>query len=279
MLNNREIAVLVWLGVVLAWAVSQAKIRQATLGVLRAALAWKIVLPVLMLATYVGLVVLGLRELGFWALNNLKATVLWFLTAGILMIFDVGSVPSDDRYFQKAILNGFKVSVVLEFVVGFYVLSLLLELLLIPTATILACMLVLVESREELKTLRSPLNALVATIGFGLLAYAFYRLFTDFDSFAKISTVVEFLLPIVLTLLFLPSLYVLAAWASYENWFVRLQFFMDDPELRRFTKLHLIRTFRLNFRALNRWGQSFIRERPRTREEVLASLQSVRNPR
>jgi len=277
MLNNREIAVLVWLGVFLAWAVSQAKIREAILGVLRAALTWKIVVPVLMMATYVALVVLGLRELGFWDLNNLKATVLWFLTAGLVMIFDIKSVPSDEHYFQKAILDGFKVSVVLEFIVGFYVLTLILELLLIPTATIFTCILVLVESREELKSLRSPLNTLMASLGFGLLAYALYRLSTDFASFANMSTVVEFLLPILLTLFFLPSLYVLAAWASYETWFVRLQFFMDDPELRRFTKIHLIRTCWLNFRAVNRWGQRFLRERPRTREEVLASLQSARN--
>ncbi len=277
MVDNREIAVLVWLTVFLLWAFSIAEVRKAAVGVVRAALAWKIVLSVAMMVTYVTLVVLALWRMGLWHLDNLKGTVLWFLTAALVMLFDVVSVPNDDAYFRKAILDGLKVSVVLEFVVSFYPLSLPLELLLIPIATLLACLLVVAESKEEFKALRSPLNTLMAILGLGLLASAFRRAYLDFESFAQLATLVEFLLPIVLTMLFLPLLYLLAAWVSYESVFTRLHFFVDDPGLRRFTKRRLFRRFGLNFRGLNRWMKRFVSQRPRTREEIVASLRRTRS--
>ena len=86
---------------------------------------------------------------------------------------------------------------------------------------------------------------------------------------------VEFLLPTVLTILFLPFLYCLAAWVSYENVFVRLGFLVKDPELRQFAKRRLLASFGFNFRRLNRWSARLIRDRLRSKEDVLASIRSV----
>lgn len=272
MLDNREISGALWLAIFLGWAFSNEEVRKASVGVAKAALAWKIVLCVPMMAAYVAMVVLALRSVGFWNTGNLKVTVLWSLTAALAMVFDVGSVADDERYFQKASRDGFKVSVVLEFVVNLYVLSLPLELILVPTGTILACMLVIAESKDEFKPIRALLNTVLALIGLGLLAYVAHRVYTDFQSFAQLSTLTEFLLPILLTVLFLPFLYILATVVSYENLFVRLQFLMNDPELRSFTRGQLLRKFGLNFRGLNRWAKRCSRDRPRTREEVLTSI-------
>lgn len=272
MLDNRETAVLVWLGLFVAWALWKPGVRKAAVAVLRAALAWKIALSVSSMAAYVALVVLVLHRLGLWGLDSLKETIVWFLTAALVMLFDVASVPEDDRCFRKAAFDGLKLSVVLEFVVGLYPLSLPLELLLIPTATILACLLVVAESKDEFKSLRSLLQGVMAVLGLVLLVYAIHRVYTDPGSFAQLATLVEFLLPIVLTVLLLPFLYVLAAWGSYEGLFIRLRFLEADRELRRFIKLRLIWRFGLNFRGLNRWWRLFVRERPGTRAEIVASL-------
>lgn len=276
MLDNREISVVVWLAIFFAWAFSKEEVRKASVGVVKAALAWKIVLCVFMMAAYVAMVVLTLRSVGLWNTVNLKATVIWGLTAAPAMAFDVGSITEDARYFQKAVRDGFKISVLLEFIINLYVLSLPLELLLVPTIVILACMLVITESKDGLESIRVFLNTVLALIGLGLLAYATHRVYADFQFFARLPTLTEFLLPILLTALFLPFLYIFATIVSYETLFGRLQFLMNDPELRRFTKGQLLRKFGLNFRGLNRWMKCFGHNLPRTREEVLTSIQSVR---
>lgn len=276
MLDNRETAALIWLGAFATWALWKPRIRKAAVGTLRAALAWKIVLPISTMVVYVAVVVFVLHRLGLWDLGDLKGTLFWFLTVALVMLFDVNSVPKDDRYFRKAMLDGLKLSVVLEFVVSFYSLNLLLELLLVPVATIPACLLVVAESKDEFKSVRPLLKRMMAVLGFGLLVYAIHHVYTDPRSFAQPATLVEFLLPIVLTILFLPFLYVLAAWASYESLFIRLRFLVSDQALRRFIKLRLIRRFGLNFRGLNRWWTHFVHERPDTRAKVVASLHRVR---
>lgn len=276
MLDNREISVVVWLGLFLMWAFSMKEVRKSIVTIVKAALAWKIVLCVSMVAAYVAMVVLALRTVGLWDMGSLKATVLWTLTVAVAMVFEVGLTMDHERYFQKAVRDGFKISVILEFITNLYVLSLPFEMLLIPTATILACMLVFAESKDEFKPMRAPLNCILALIGLGLLAYAAHRVYTDFQSFAQLSTLTEFLLPILLTVVFLPFLYILATVVSYENVFVRLRFLMNNPELRRFTRGQLLRNFGLNFRDLNLWTKRFVYDRPCTREDVLTSIQNVR---
>lgn len=263
---------IVWLGVFLVWAFSIGEVRKASVEIVKMALAWKIVFCVSMMAAYVAMVILALRTVGLWNMGSLKATVLWTLTVAVAMVFEVRLITDDERYFQKAVRDGFKVSVVLEFIINLYVLSFPLELLLIPTTIILACMLVLAESKDEFKSMRAPLNSILALIGLGLLAYAAHRVYADFQSFAQLSTLTEFLLPILLTMVFLPFLYILATVVSYENLFVRLRFLMNDPELRRFTRVQLLRKFGLDFRNLNLWAKRFGHDRPRTRKEVLTSI-------
>lgn len=73
-----------------------------------------------MMAAYVAMVVLALYSVGLWNTGNLKVTFLWSLTAGLAMVFDVGSIADDERYFQKAVRDGFKISVVLEFIINFW---------------------------------------------------------------------------------------------------------------------------------------------------------------
>lgn len=274
MLDNREISIAVWLGITLAWGCSKGEIRKAGCGIVRAALRWKILLCMSMMAIYIALMVLVLHVAGVWGLGQLKATILWALTAALVMVFDVASIPSDETYFRKAMLDGLKISVVLEFIVNLYVFSLPLEFILIPVATLIACMLVIAESTEELRPAHSFLSTIMVILGLALLGHALYRAYIALDALVQMATLVEFLFPVILTLLFLPFLYMLATLVSYENVFIRLQMFVQDSELRRFTKLQLVRSFGLNFRALNRWAKRFVEQRPSTREAVLRSIRN-----
>jgi hypothetical protein len=274
-LNNREISIVAWLTIFLAWAFSKAAVRKAGVDVLRAALAWKIILGVSMMSAYIALIAFGLHTVGLWGTHDLKTTFVWALTAALAMVFNIGSVSDNDRFFQNALRDGFKISVVLEFIVNLYVFNLMVEIVLVPIITIVACMLVIAESKDEYRPIRSFLNTILVAFGLVLLAYSGYRIHTDLHAFARPSTLAEFLLPIMLTSLFLPFVYLLATIVTYENFFVRLTFFMADEGLRRFTKLQLLRQFGLNYRALNRWTRRFVHERPSTHEEVLASIRGV----
>jgi len=272
MLDNREIAILVWLAVFLTWVVAKREIRDAAAGLFRAAFQARLAIYYSLVLGYVALIVAVLRQLGFWHLDNLKSTLLWLFTAAFVMAIQVGLARDTGAYLAKAVREGLKISVVLEFITNLYPVTLLIELLLVPIATILTCMLVIAESKEKYKPLRGPINAILALLGLALLAYAISEARTEFRRFTNLSTLVEFLLPIVLTILFVPFLLSAAAWMKYESVFTRLQFFIEDPDLRAFTKLQLVKRFGFNLRGVDHWWEHFIQVRPRTKAEIRRSL-------
>ena len=55
MLNNREIAVLLWLGVAMLWLLSQPKVRSSPCGILKLLLQPVIIIPLLTMFAWIGL--------------------------------------------------------------------------------------------------------------------------------------------------------------------------------------------------------------------------------
>lgn len=272
MLDNREISIVVWLAILAVFCAFKPDIRRAGVGVVRAALAPTLIIPIAMIAGYLTGVVAVLYRYDLWAITYLKGTVLWFFTAGLAMVAEVSMREQDHGYFPRIVLHGFKISVVLEFVVNLYPLPLIGELFLIPFAVLLAFMLVVAESKEEFKPVLGLLNGLLSFLGLSLLAYAAYQIYADASNFLTPATLSEFLLPLVLTIVFLPCLWLLATYVSYERLFIRLQLFISDARLRSFAKTQLLLRLHLNYRAINRWSKIFVFERPNTRESVLESI-------
>ncbi len=86
MLDNREISIAVWIAALFLFAFAQTGVRKASVGVVKAAFAWQIVLCAAAMTAYVARIVFALREVGFWDSGNLKATILWSLTAAPVMV-------------------------------------------------------------------------------------------------------------------------------------------------------------------------------------------------
>jgi hypothetical protein len=76
--------------------------------------------------------------------------------------------------------------------------------------------------------------------------------------------------------MFLPCLWLLASYVSYENLFVRLPFFISDPNLRGFAKAQLLLRLHLNYPAVGRFSRIIISECPNTRDAVLKSIAQAR---
>jgi hypothetical protein len=78
----------------------------------------------------------------------------------------------------------------------------------------------------------------------------------DFNKFASMSTLENFIIPILLTLTFLPFVYLVAVYVAYENLFIRLQFFIKDPSLLKYTKKRILQVFHFRLVALDEWSKN-----------------------
>lgn len=252
--NSREIAIGIWTFIFLLWTLSFKSFRKSLSSLFKAFFVWQIIIPILLMFLYITLMVLIFWIAGLWKITNLKDTVIWGLGTAFVMLMNVKNT-GDDHYFQKVILDNVKLILIVEFVVNFRTFNIWIELFIIPLLTIIVMLNSFVERDQKYKQIKKILEILVVYAGFCLLCFSFYNVVVDFSNFASLDNLVDFLLPPVFTILFLPFMYAAALYALYQSVFVRLRIFNNDNGLITYVKLKIFQKFLFNFRKLNRWAK------------------------
>lgn len=251
-LSNREIAVFIWIALFFIWGLAQHKIRDSFSSVVKAFFAWKLTLSYLAMFLYIALILILLYSLGIWKFSYITNTILWIVGVAFVMLFE-HSKANNESFFKNVIKDNLKILVALEFIINLYVFSLWVELILVPTFGILGGMLAITEFNKQYEVVQKGINYIMTIIGTFFIGYAVYMTASDFNNFLTLGNFKNFILPILLTIMFSPFIYFWALYASYETLFIRLQFFVNDKSLLSYVKKKTIFTFRLNLWVLNKW--------------------------
>ena len=118
-LNNREIAALFWLLVSALVILRIGWMREGMLAFFKVIFMRRMMRWSLYMCGYLSLICYGLHMIELWSLADLKATLLWLITAGFYMVYHaVNEEPLPGKLFSETFKNGFNIAVVLEFFVG-----------------------------------------------------------------------------------------------------------------------------------------------------------------
>ncbi len=257
--SNRELASAIWVAVFMLFIMRSKGVRGASLNVIKTLfLSWKIIASLLTSALYVSLLVWGLSRLCIWDTSMLKDTILWFVFSFITLFFTLSKVK-DYIFFKNLLLDNLKVAVVVEFVINSHTFSLPVELFIVFIITSVTFMQMVVSSKlhndDSLKVVASFLDRTMAVIGYLTIAYLCYVTYINISEIISTDSAKTILLPITLTVLILPYLYMLCLVMQYELLFVTIKHYRrDEPEsvykeFRRaicryanfsLTKLHII---------------------------------------
>ncbi len=276
-LNNREWATLIWLSALVIWASTDKKIRASFVAVIKAFLATPILVSFVLLAGYITALVFGLKSIGLWGYLELKDTIIWSVFVAAATLFDILNISKDEKYFRKAILDNLKASLFVEFLVNLYVFNFLIELVLVPTVLFLGILLGISQTDQKYDKVKGCLNWLLSLIGIGILGYALYNAYNDIANLATIETAKNFASPIVLSILFLPFIYAAMVYFKYESFYNRLQIFIKDPQLLKYTKLQATLFCKLDLKRLDRFAKKIIFQRPTNKQEVLKLLKDSKS--
>jgi len=274
-LDNREIAILVWLGVFFLWAFTQKNNRKSLVNLVRPfAKRNIIILTVLMLLYIAGMIYIFWR-LQFWEPKLLADTLLWMFGVAFVMFVNINHV-TEEGYFKKIVIDNLKLILIIEFVVNLYVFDLWIELILVPILAILGAMLGVSSVKKEYKQVEAFLSKLLVIIGLGFGIYALYYIITDFQGFASLDNLKEFLLPIVFTFAFLPYVYIMALFINYELVFMRIKRLAKDGSLARYAKLKTLLAFHINLKSLHKWSRKVILININSKEDVKRAIKEVK---
>jgi hypothetical protein len=274
--DNREIAVCVWVFLLIAWATNKHDVRSSMADLVKAAFAKQIVLGVVIFAAYFIGFVWILSVAGIWAESQLKLTVFWFLSAGLAGLASAAKVSDGSAHIKEKIKGNFSISVFLDFFVNLYRMPLLAELLFVPFTAILGAVVAYSGSHDEYKKVETLGNRLIVVIGLAALAYSVYVTTTNYKEVATLDNVRALTLPIVFSLGIVPIYLVGVVYVAYENVFVRISFLIKDESLHGYAKLALIRAFRSDTQSLHLWFRQAWHVNLDSAEAIDASIAKVR---
>ncbi len=183
---------------------------------------------------------------------------MWVIGVAFVMYSNSYKVKNIE-YFKNVMIDTLKLTVVIEFIVNLYVFNFWIELILVPVFAILGGVLGVSSSKPEYKQVESCLTRIFIVVGLLFLSYAIYNIIVDVHSFATINNFKEFLLPFVFTILFLPFIYMLALYLTYDLIFMRISFLIKDKSLARYIRWKTVFSFHLKLNSLNKWHDKIIR--------------------
>lgn len=245
-LSTREIALFIWICVAAAYCLVNSSVRPSALNLVGRLFQRQIVAVITLLYVYLGIVVWGLSLVSLWDWGQLKNTLIWSLAVGMALLFRINEVEDEPHFFRKWIRGQLKVVAVVEFVITYYTFPLLVEFLLFPTLFIIFTVIALGERHEAHRRAASFLSGILATFGLVLVAYAAYMVIIDFQNFISIKTVQDFYTPVFLSIAFVPFVFILYIYSTYQLVFGVPGVSIKNERLKRYAKFKSVLAFGLN---------------------------------
>jgi hypothetical protein len=274
-INNREIAILIWIIIALIWSLTHSSIRRSLASLFTGLFARVIVSTLTLMAIYVFFVVYALNALGLWDQAQLKNTLIWGFSVAIVSLFRINDIAKDERYFQNTIKDNLKLIIVLEFIIAAYPFHLVLELIIVPVSFFIGGALAVAQTDSKYESAEKALNYLLLAFGLVVIIHAGYQLITDINTFMQSNIFVDFYTPPLLSVLYLPFIYFLMVYMRYEMVGRRLSVFMDDATLLRHARLIAMVNFRFNLGKLDRWIKTMSYLRVTSKQEINDSIREI----
>lgn len=256
-LNNREIAIALWLLAISIYIFSSSKmaeVRNGFKGALAALFVRKIMTVLCLMVAYMAIVICWLSELELWNFEQLKNTIFWCVSVGFMSLFKLEKIKKDKHFFKHSVLGNLKLLAILQFVVGVYTFALWIEVLLVPVLALLGAMLTIAETDKKHHQVKVVLEYCLSSFGIVLIVYTLYMLMSDFGEFGKEKTAYDFFVPPLLTLCYLPFVFFRLVYSTYVQVFVRLKSSIKSRLHRYAAKFYAFILFNFRLSLLERWS-------------------------
>ena len=274
-IDNRELAIIIWLAVIILILSMYSKLRSSMFNVIKATFVKPFILGFSILASYYFLIVLLLQWIGLWTTSQMKLTVFWFITVGLVGMFSATSIRKQPSYFKKSVRSNFKLTILFDFFINLYKMTLIAELVFLPIMTILFMLQAVSETDKELESARKLFSTLIIVISSILLLFLIYQTIINIQSYANFNSLLDIILPIIFSLFLLPFLWVLVIYIAYEEVLIRLKFIVPDSTLHPYIKRSLLINFKGRTDLLDAWFKTAWYNDFKAKKDIDKSIHSL----
>ncbi|WP_316811287.1 hypothetical protein [Pedobacter heparinus] len=211
-----------------------------------------------------------------WTVSLLKDTILWVIFVGIGTLFKMNTIIKDKDYFKNAVKDNLKFMAILEFVIGLYNFSIWVELLIVPITAFVAILVGFTEKSNKYEKLYKLFNNILIFFGLALILRACFLAVIHFDEFATTDHLREFLFGPILSVLFLPFIYLMSVYMQYEDAFARVKFVLQSPERFSYARRKAFLKFRFDIDGLKRWANGLHRGKIKSNIDINNDIELIK---
>ena len=276
--NNREISLAFWFIVFLVWALSQKKIKGSIFSLIKIIFSKALLRINLLMIVYLSFILFLLFRINFWKISLLKDTIYWTFGVAFIMLMNASKAYTEPYFFKKTLLDNLKFTLILEFVVNFYSLNLIWELILLPIVVLLAGMNAVSELEKEHLIVKNITTTILSIIGVIYAVVGLYKVFSNFTDFILYDNLRAFMFPVIMVCFYLPFIYLIALYMQYETLFNRISVrISENKKLFRFVKYQIFRCSHFNLKKITRFAESVPVYNFYSREDILDYIKKFNN--
>ncbi|WP_417378170.1 hypothetical protein [Gimesia sp.] len=186
-----------------------------------------------------------------------KDAAVWLFFTGVLVTGDLITSPEDNSVFKKVFKDSIKAIILAEFMVNFFTMPLILELIFVPFITVIAVTKAVASQDDKLKDVELLFDVILGLCGIGLLGYSIWKAYTGFDTLDLWDTFRQFIFPFAMSLMFSPMVFLIVLYSVYDLIFTGLEIGPDkSKEVKRYAKWRLFSFFGLRLNKLREFKRS-----------------------
>lgn len=274
--NSREIAIGIWVSIFSIISLFENTLRKSYKNIITLFFNRKIVIPFILMILYVIISIYILDKINLWQENQIKNSVLWFISSASITFFRLNEIKNPEKYFSAALKDNLKIIVFLEFVISFYTFGLITEIILLPILFILVFLKAKAEILKENQELLPTINFILGVISLITIIFTVYKLYTTFDSFIQNKTFYDLIIPIRLSILIIPFHYFLYKYSLFEVIYIRIKSTFKNKNIIKYSFIKSLVFFRFNKTKINRWLFKVNMKDLKTKKEISDSMREIK---
>lgn len=257
--TTREIAIFMYGILLLTYILVRNKGKKIFMPIIKAACHKKLIIPfcfLLLLAT--GFVWVCTYS-SIWDWIYVKDIAFWTLFVGVPVCFNATSKQLEEHYFKNILVDNLKFTALVEFITGTFTLSFIWELILQPILVVLMIMQSSLVKKTE--ATKKVVDCIVGIAGLIIIGLTVKSIVDSIGEVYFVDILVGLLLPIILSIIYLPVAYLFALYAKYEILFMRMGFKEpDDKKLRHKHQLQVFLCCKLSYKKVCKFLNEYVKK-------------------
>ncbi|MCD0490592.1 hypothetical protein LPB86_20305 [Pedobacter sp. MC2016-14] len=266
--NTREQAYLFWGIPLLIWLLSPRNTRKSAGGIVKALFCRQFVYIYIIALAYISCSIFLLHAVKIWDISLIKDTIMWFLFVALPLMFQAGKIDSFQKFLKEIVTPLIAFSIIFEYIFGLYTFKLWIEVLMVPALVMLGGMLAVSERKSEYAQVNKLLKGTQFFSGLIAVFFIMLHLVQHYQEYVNRTVLMQFLIPLFLSLLFLPLLYGIAMFIHYETAFIILKRHFRHHTMYRYAMLTTMLRFNGDLEGMNRWKQIVFSKNLQGRSEI-----------